>query len=222
MVAKRRRRVVRAGRGRGDGELHRPVPDGRRAPPPHGRRRAGSRDPRRRRPGLRLPRRGAGAARPPRDPGPDAEPGRGRHQRVHEHHRRRPGWRNLAIWAMPPIAYALASDTLISVVRVIVRHQDLAGPDAGDTATPLAAIGGLILWLLRLTLAPASTLAGFRAWVLAECPTAPARRAPPPQLPPPPPPAAPPARRSPPLPRPVRPPHRSWPRSRTRPRPPGS
>ena len=28
-----------------------------------------------------------------------------------------PGWRNLAIWAMPPIAYALASDTLIAVVR---------------------------------------------------------------------------------------------------------
>ena len=28
-----------------------------------------------------------------------------------------PGWRNLAVWAMPPVAYALASDTLISVVR---------------------------------------------------------------------------------------------------------
>ena len=28
-----------------------------------------------------------------------------------------PGWRNLAIWAMPPIAYALASDTLIGVVH---------------------------------------------------------------------------------------------------------
>jgi hypothetical protein len=26
-----------------------------------------------------------------------------------------PGWRNLAIWAMPPVAYALASDTLIAV-----------------------------------------------------------------------------------------------------------
>ena len=26
-----------------------------------------------------------------------------------------PGWRNLAIWAMPPVAYALASDTLIGV-----------------------------------------------------------------------------------------------------------
>jgi hypothetical protein len=71
-----------------------------------------------------------------------------------------PGWRNLAIWALPPIAYALAS----------------------DPATPLAAVGGLVLWLLRLSLAPISTLAGFRAWVLAECPAAPGRRAPRPPL----------------------------------------
>ena len=35
------------------------------------------------------------------------------------------------------------------------------------------------MWLLRLALAPASTLAGFRAWVLDECPVAPGRRAPP-------------------------------------------
>jgi len=48
-----------------------------------------------------------------------------------------------------------------------LRH-DLTGPGASDPATPLAAIGGLILWLLRLSLAPTSTLAGFRAWVLAE------------------------------------------------------
>ena len=40
----------------------------------------------------------------------------------------------------------------------------------------LAVLGGLLLWLLRLALAPASTLAGFRAWVLAECPVAPGRR----------------------------------------------
>jgi hypothetical protein len=85
-----------------------------------------------------------------------------------------PGWRNLAIWAMPPIAYALASDTLIAVIRT--RHQHLNATLAGETATPLAILGGLILWLLRLALAPASTLAGFRAWVLAECPLAPARR----------------------------------------------
>jgi Protein of unknown function (DUF2637) len=85
-----------------------------------------------------------------------------------------PGWRNLAIWALPPVAYALASDTLIGVVRAwaLARHQHLTG----DAGTPLAIVGGLLLWLLRLALAPASTLAGFRAWVLAECPVAPGRR----------------------------------------------
>jgi hypothetical protein len=49
---------------------------------------------------------------------------------------------------------------------------------AADAATPLAVLGGLILWLLRLAMAPASTLSGFRAWVLEECPVAPGRRAP--------------------------------------------
>ena len=90
-----------------------------------------------------------------------------------------PGWRNLAIWAMPPIAYALASDTLIGVVRAwaIARHQHLGATLAGDAATPLAILGGLVLWLLRLAMAPASTLAGFRAWVLEECPVAPGRHA---------------------------------------------
>jgi hypothetical protein len=90
-----------------------------------------------------------------------------------------PGWRNLAIWAMPPIAYALASDTLIGVVRAwaLARHQQQAAALADQEATPLAVLGGLILWVLRLALAPASTLAGFRAWVLEECPVAPGRRA---------------------------------------------
>ena len=91
-----------------------------------------------------------------------------------------PGWRNLAIWAMPPVAYALASDTLIGVVRAwaLARHQHLEVALAADAATPLAVLGGLILWLLRLTVAPASTVAGFRGWVLEECPVAPGRRAP--------------------------------------------
>jgi hypothetical protein len=92
-----------------------------------------------------------------------------------------PGWRNLAIWAMPPVAYALASDTLIAVVRT--RHQHLTATAAADAATPLAILGGLILWLLRLTLAPVSTLAGFRARVLEQCPVAPGRRAAPPSAP---------------------------------------
>ena len=91
-----------------------------------------------------------------------------------------PGWRNAAVWVMPPAAYALASDTAIGVVRawVIARHQALNERLAGDEITPLALAGGLVLWLRRLALAPASTLAGFRAWVIEECPVAPGRRAP--------------------------------------------
>ena len=39
-----------------------------------------------------------------------------------------PGWRNLAIWILPPVAYALASDTLIGVVRArtLALHLQLA------------------------------------------------------------------------------------------------
>jgi hypothetical protein len=88
-----------------------------------------------------------------------------------------PGWRDLAVWAMPPVAYALASDTLIGVIRtwVLARDQD-PGNLAGEV-TLLAMAGGVLLWLLRLSMAPASTLAGFRTWVLEECPVAPGRRA---------------------------------------------
>jgi hypothetical protein len=90
-----------------------------------------------------------------------------------------PGWRSLAIWAMPPVAYALASDTVIGVVRAwaIARQKELNQQLADDEVTPLAIVGGLLLWLLRLVLAPPSTLAGFRDWVLAECPVAPGRHA---------------------------------------------
>ena len=90
-----------------------------------------------------------------------------------------PGWRDLAVWTMPPAAYALASDTLIGVVRVwvIARHQEPAAGLPGEEATLLAMAGGLLLWLLRLGMAPASTLRGFRIWVLEECPVAPGRRA---------------------------------------------
>ena len=90
-----------------------------------------------------------------------------------------PGWRNLAIWALPPVAYALASDTLIGVVRAsaLASRHHLGTALGDDTATLLAILGGLILWLLRLVLAPASTLGGFRSWVLEECPVAPGRRA---------------------------------------------
>ena len=89
-----------------------------------------------------------------------------------------PGWRDLAVWAMPPAAYALASDTLIGVVRAgaVARPQHRRRP-AAESPPSWRAVGGLALWLLRLTLAPVSTLAGFRAWVIEECPVAPGRLA---------------------------------------------
>jgi hypothetical protein len=89
-----------------------------------------------------------------------------------------PGWRDLAVWVMPAVAYAVASDTLISVIRAwaLARARALHATLADDEATPLAIIGGLVLWLLRLVLAPRSTLAGFRRWVIEEVPFAPGRR----------------------------------------------
>ena len=167
MAAQRRRRPVHPGGGRRRGQLHRPVPHGRNRPP-----------------------RAAVAALEAAIPDAAALVFACLGIALALHGRRalraralnlasvgtsvfmntlaaEPGWHNLAIWALPPVAYALASDTLISVVRV--RHQHLAD----ETATPLAILGSLLLWLLRLALAPASTLAGFRTWVLAECPVAP-------------------------------------------------
>ena len=47
---------------------------------------------------------------------------------------------------------------------------------ADDGPTPLALAGGLALWLLRLSLAPKSTLSGFRSWVVTDCPVAPGAR----------------------------------------------
>jgi hypothetical protein len=95
-----------------------------------------------------------------------------------------PGWRDVAVWVMPSAAYALASDTLIGVVRVrVAAPRSVLDPGAAEDVSMLAVAGGVALWLLRLVMAPASTLAGFRAWVLAECPVAPGRRAPAPTPP---------------------------------------
>jgi hypothetical protein len=90
-----------------------------------------------------------------------------------------PGWKNAAIWVMPPVAYALASDTAIGVIRswTLARAQELREDLADDEVTPLAIVGALCLWLLRLALAPRSTLGGFRRWVIEECPVAPGRTA---------------------------------------------
>ena len=87
---------------------------------------------------------------------------------------------------MPAAVYALASDTLIAAIRARA-----AGP--GGDATPLAVAGTALLWLLRLILAPASTLAAFRRQVITACPATPHPAEPPPG--PEPGPATPPERR---------------------------
>jgi hypothetical protein len=91
-----------------------------------------------------------------------------------------PGWRDMAIWIMPSAVYALASDTLIGVIRAwaIARMQHRGQALADDEPTPIALIGGFLLWLLRLALAPPSTITGFRRWAVEECPIAPGRKAP--------------------------------------------
>jgi hypothetical protein len=91
----------------------------------------------------------------------------------------RHGWRDLAIWVMPAAVYALASDTLIGVVRAqAVARLRAEGPGLGDDGPDLlGTLGGVALWVLRLVLAGPSTLRGFRAWVVEECPVAPGRKA---------------------------------------------
>ena len=55
-----------------------------------------------------------------------------------------PGWRDLAVWAMPPTAYALASDTLIGVVRaqVLARHPGARRPGRGGHPAGRSGRGG--------------------------------------------------------------------------------
>lgn len=83
--------------------------------------------------------------------------------------------RSVTVWVLPSALYALTSDRLIAVVRRWVQD------DAGDQVTPEGsawqAAGGLMLWLLRLTLDVPGTLTAFRRWVLAVAPVAPGVRA---------------------------------------------
>src|SRR5579863_2375739 len=86
------------------------------------------------------------------------------------------GWRDLAIWVMPSAVYAVASDTLIGVVRAWVISRQHGSRLADEGPSLLASMAGGALWLLRLALAPPSTLKGFRDWVVTDCPVAPGRR----------------------------------------------
>jgi hypothetical protein len=70
-----------------------------------------------------------------------------------------PGWRDLAVWAMPPTAYALASDTLIGVVRTgaVARHQAAAGFGGAGIGSGLPT-GGAVTGQLTAASSVASVL----------------------------------------------------------------
>ena len=91
-----------------------------------------------------------------------------------------PGWRDLAIWVMPSALYALASDTLIGVIRAwaLARNQHASQALAPTTRPPpsrssAACSSGCCAWPSPRV----STITGFRQWVLEECPIAPGRKA---------------------------------------------
>jgi hypothetical protein len=68
------------------------------------------------------------------------------------------GWTALAIWVMAPVMYALASDTLITVIRTV---------QAGDETSGMGRVVGLTaLWTLRAVVAPRSTATGTRRMIL--------------------------------------------------------
>ncbi len=92
-----------------------------------------------------------------------------------------PGWRDVAVWVMPPAAYALASDSADRRNPYLDGHRPAPGcrhpgSPAGDEVTHagggsaaccLVAVAAVrVRWL-------STPLAGFRAWVLEECPVAP-------------------------------------------------
>jgi hypothetical protein len=88
---------------------------------------------------------------------------------------------SVAVWVLPAVLYAGASDTLVVEIqaRVLDRrgHADAQASLAGMVAKLARGVGGTLLWLLRLLLAARSTMGGFRAWVIETAPVAPGRRA---------------------------------------------
>jgi hypothetical protein len=84
--------------------------------------------------------------------------------------------RSVTVWVLPSALYALASDRLIAVVQRWVLANDLAA-DLAKESSAWRAVGGLVLWVLRLVLDVPGTAVGFRRWVLAVAPVAPGVRA---------------------------------------------
>lgn len=84
------------------------------------------------------------------------------------------GWHDLSIWVMAPSVYAVASDSLIWIIRLSTVNRS-RGRAEDEGASLLEMAGAVLLWILRLIFAPPSTVKGFVAWVKTT-PAAPAAR----------------------------------------------
>lgn len=81
--------------------------------------------------------------------------------------------RSVAVWVLPAVLYAAASDRVIAVVRrrALARHHT---GDERSAFTALATVAASVaLWLLRLLLAFSSTFKRTRALILQTAPVAP-------------------------------------------------
>lgn len=87
---------------------------------------------------------------------------------------------SMAVWAMPALLYAFASDTLIGEVRL----RALEARQQQDTGSAFVSLGralvGLLLFVLRLAFDTRGTVGGFRTWVLLSAPVAPGQTGAPP------------------------------------------
>jgi hypothetical protein len=83
-----------------------------------------------------------------------------------------PGWSALSVWIMAPTLYALASDTLIGVIRAyaIARQKRLNVALADEGVTPLQVVGTIALYAMRACVALPSTASGLRRWLLLKTP----------------------------------------------------
>jgi hypothetical protein len=75
--------------------------------------------------------------------------------------------RSIAVYVLPPVLYAAGSDRLISVVR---RQALSRQADTESQRSVWHVAGVAVLYFLRLLLAPPSTAAGMRRWVLTSAP----------------------------------------------------
>jgi hypothetical protein len=81
------------------------------------------------------------------------------------------GWRNIAIWLMPPVAYALASDTCIVHVRAwFMALQQMADDDSSVLGTIARGLRSAALYPLRFVLDTRGTARGLKAAVLIATP----------------------------------------------------